>query len=122
LSTECCREPARRSDVAFDRDAVNYWLPVDQYIGGVEHAILHLMYLRFTQGMIYYEGGGSSPACAKMGKSNGNVVSLDEMVAKYGADSIRAMYSLWARPSPMPSGTTRASKGCTASWVGCGAR
>ena len=100
------------SDVAFDRSAVDYWLPVDLYIGGVEHAILHLMYSRFfikvlfdlgligfeepfnnlfTQGMIYYKG-------AKMSKSKGNVVSPDDMVAKYGADSVRS-YVLFMGPA-----------------------
>jgi leucyl-tRNA synthetase len=101
-----------RSDVVFDRAAVDYWLPVDQYIGGVEHAILHLMYSRFftkvlfdlglvgfeepfkrlfTQGMIYYKG-------AKMSKSKGNVVSPDEMVGKFGADSVRS-YVLFMGPA-----------------------
>jgi len=94
----------RRDDVAWDRQAVDYWLPVDQYIGGVEHAILHLMYSRFftkvlfdlglvgfeepfnnlfTQGMIYYKG-------AKMSKSKGNVVDPDAHVARFGADSLRS--------------------------------
>ncbi len=95
----------------FDSDTVAYWFPIDQYIGGVEHAILHLIYSRFwakfmrdmglvkndepierlfTQGMVIKDG-------AKMSKSLGNVVSPDEMVAQYGADSAR-LYSLFAAP------------------------
>ncbi len=96
---------------AFDSAAVNRWLPVDQYIGGVEHAILHLLYARFinkviydlglvsfkepfarlfTQGMIIKDG-------AKMSKSKGNVVSPDELIQRYGADTVR-LYTLFMGP------------------------
>jgi leucyl-tRNA synthetase len=96
----------------FDVNAVAYWFEIDQYIGGAEHAILHLIYSRFwtrfmrdiglvknsepierlfTLGMVI-KGG------AKMSKSLGNVVSPDDMVAKYGADSAR-MYTLFAAPA-----------------------
>ncbi|HSY13942.1 MAG TPA: leucine--tRNA ligase, partial [Verrucomicrobiae bacterium] len=99
------------SDKALDSDTVGYWFPIDQYIGGVEHAILHLIYSRFwtkfmrdiglvrndepverlfTQGMVIKNG-------AKMSKSLGNVVSPDDMVARYGADSTR-MYTLFGGP------------------------
>ena len=95
----------------FDSDTVNKWLPVDQYIGGVEHAILHLMYSRFftkvlydmglvsfeepfarlfTQGMIVKDG-------AKMSKSKGNVVSPDSLIDRYGADTMR-LYILFIGP------------------------
>ena len=96
---------------AFDKVLVDKWLPVDQYIGGVEHAILHLLYSRFitkvfndlgfigfnepfralfTQGMIIKNG-------AKMSKSKGNVVSPDELIGHYGADTIR-LYTLFIGP------------------------
>jgi leucyl-tRNA synthetase len=95
----------------FESAKARYWFPIDQYIGGVEHAILHLIYSRFwtkvmrdlgmvtndepaqrlfTQGMVIKDG-------AKMSKSKGNVVSPDEMVARYGADATR-VYALFAAP------------------------
>jgi len=102
---------AKNSKAPFDSDKANYWFPIDQYIGGVEHAILHLIYSRFwtkvmrdlgmikndepaerlfTQGMVIKDG-------AKMSKSKGNVVSPDDMIARYGADATR-MYALFAAP------------------------
>ncbi len=102
---------AKNSDAPFDSDKANYWFPIDQYIGGVEHAILHLIYSRFwtkvmrdlglikndepaerlfTQGMVIKDG-------SKMSKSKGNVVSPDDMIARYGADATR-MYALFAAP------------------------
>jgi len=102
---------ARNSTAPFDSAKANYWFPIDQYIGGVEHAILHLIYSRFwtkvmrdlgmiansepatrlfTQGMVIKDG-------AKMSKSKGNVVSPDLMIEKYGADATR-MYALFAAP------------------------
>ncbi len=102
---------ANNNKVPFDSAVARYWFPIDQYIGGVEHAILHLIYSRFwtkvmrdlglidndeparrlfTQGMVIKDG-------AKMSKSKGNAVSPDEMVGRYGADAAR-MYSLFAAP------------------------
>src|ERR1019366_2696902 len=102
---------AKNGAEPFDSAKANYWFPIDQYIGGVEHAILHLIYSRFwtkvmrdlgmiqndepagrlfTQGMVIKDG-------AKMSKSKGNVVSPDLMIESYGADATR-MYALFAAP------------------------
>jgi leucyl-tRNA synthetase len=102
---------AHNGKAPFDRGIVDYWLPVNQYIGGVEHAILHLLYARFfvkvmndlgmvgfrepfarlfTQGMLYRDG-------SKMSKSKGNTISPDEYVERHGADAAR-MYLLFIGP------------------------
>ncbi|MFA6408898.1 MAG: leucine--tRNA ligase [Gammaproteobacteria bacterium] len=103
----CC--PDQNSAMLDER--ANYWLPVDQYIGGIEHAILHLLYARFffkvmrdfglvkadepftnllTQGMVLKDG-------SKMSKSKGNTVSPEDMIAKYGADTAR-LFIIFAAP------------------------
>lgn len=101
----------KNTEAPFSKERVDYWMNVDQYIGGVEHAILHLMYARFfqmalydlglvsteepfknllTQGMVIKDG-------AKMSKSLGNVVSPAEIIDKYGADTAR-LFILFAAP------------------------
>lgn len=101
----------RFTDGPIEKEASSYWLPVDQYIGGVEHAILHLLYSRFftrvlrdlgyleiaepfsnllTQGMVIKDG-------TKMSKSKGNVVDPDELIQQFGADTVR-LFSLFAAP------------------------
>lgn len=104
----CCPD---FKDGILDRESVDYWMSVDQYIGGIEHAVLHLLYARFftkvmrdlghisadepfvnllTQGMVIKDG-------AKMSKSKGNVVDPDALISKYGADTAR-LFSLFAAP------------------------
>jgi leucyl-tRNA synthetase len=102
---------AQNDEAPFGADPARYWLPIDQYIGGIEHAVLHLMYARFftkvlhdlgmleivepfsrlfTQGMLTKDG-------AKMSKSKGNVVAPDDFYARYGADASR-LYHLFIGP------------------------
>src|SRR5581483_7833029 len=97
------------SNAPFDSEKIAYWFPIDQYIGGIEHAILHLIYSRFWTKMMRDLGiiANSEPASrlfnqgmvvkdgAKMSKSRGNVVSLDEMVERFGADTGR-VFELFA--------------------------
>ncbi|UFH58906.1 leucine--tRNA ligase [Sulfurovum mangrovi] len=103
--------PKKWNEVGIDKDEANYWLGVDQYIGGIEHAILHLLYARFftkvlrdlgyvdidepfnrllTQGMVTMDG-------AKMSKSKGNTVDPDKLIEEYGADTAR-LFILFAAP------------------------
>ncbi|HWK52732.1 MAG TPA: leucine--tRNA ligase [Hyphomicrobiales bacterium] len=102
---------ARYTEAMLDRNEVDYWLDVDQYIGGIEHAILHLLYARFfhkllrdeglvktdepfkrllTQGMVLKDG-------AKMSKSLGNTVDPESLIAQYGADTVR-LYMMFTSP------------------------
>lgn len=116
----------RNSMMPFNRETADYWMPVDQYIGGVEHAILHLMYSRFfnkvmrdagyitpdepftnllTQGMVLKNG-------VKMSKSLGNTVSPEEIVNKYGADTARLFVLFAAPPERDLEWNDQAVEGC----------
>lgn len=117
---------ANNDKAPFDIDEANYWLPVDQYVGGIEHACMHLIYSRFwykvmrdmgliksdepfinllTQGMVTL--GGSV-----MSKSKGNIVSPDEIVSKYGADTARLFILFAAPPEKQLDWSSDGVEGC----------
>ena len=117
---------AQNSQQAFTKEKANTWMPVDQYIGGIEHAILHLLYSRFftkflfdlklvptdepfsnllTQGMVVKDG-------AKMSKSKGNVVDPDAIVEKYGADTARLFILFAAPPEKELEWSDKGVEGC----------
>ena len=114
------------NQVAFNSEDLDYWMPVDQYIGGIEHAILHLLYSRFfhlvfkdlgfiksdepfdrllTQGMVIKDG-------AKMSKSKGNVVDPDEIIQSYGADTARLFILFAAPPAKDLEWNSQGVEGC----------
>ena len=125
---------AHNDQLPFDPKKVAYWAPVDFYSGGVEHAILHLIYSRFvarvfhdlgmidhkepfthllTQGMVLKDG-------AVMSKSKGNVVDPDSMTEKFGSDALR-LYVMFVAPPEKEVGRLLAWRGVSASWRASGA-
>jgi leucyl-tRNA synthetase len=126
---------AHNDQLPFDPKKVGYWAPVDFYSGGVEHAILHLIYSRFfarvfhdlgmidhkepfthllTQGMVLKDG-------AVMSKSKGNVVDPDSMTQKYGSDALRLYVMFVAPPEKEVEWNDSGLEGASASWHACGA-
>ena len=125
----------------FTKDKVNYWLPVDQYVGGVEHAILHLLYSRFftkamrdmglvkctepftnllSQGMVT-KLSPQSGRIEKMSKSRGNMVGTTDFFKRYGADAARLFTLLPLLPNRSWSGRRKAPSGSIVFSIGCGA-
>ena len=117
----------RNDQEAFNKEDVDYWMPVDQYVGGIEHAILHLLYSRFfhlvfndlglinppepfarllTQGMVIKDG-------TKMSKSKGNVVDPDEIIKNYGADTARLFILFAAPPAKDLEWSVQGVEGCS---------
>lgn len=118
--------PKMRQNKLLDKKHVNYWSTIDEYIGGIEHAIMHLLYARFftkvladlklvdyrepfsnllTQGMVLKDG-------LKMSKSKGNIVNPKEMIAKYGADTVRLFILFAAPPAKELEWSSAGIEGC----------
>ena len=113
---------AHLEQASFEKETANYWLPVDMYVGGIEHAILHLLYARFFTKVIYDLGyidfdepfqhlfnqgmvckrSDKTGKVEKMSKSKGNVVNPDELIEKYGIDTVR-MYEFFIGPAELDS-------------------
>ena len=122
----------RNDRAAFDKKQVEYWLPVDWYIGGAEHAVMHLLYARFWTKVLhdlgYYsfvepfqrlrnQGMILAPDCKeKMSKSKGNVVTPDQVVAEYGADALRA-YEMFISDFEQATPWSTQGLGGTYRWV-----
>ncbi len=116
----------KNAEQAFSREKSDAWMPVDQYIGGIEHAILHLLYARFFTKVLYDAGltqavepfsrllaqGMVNKDGAKMSKSKGNVVSPDEIIKKYGADTGRLFILFAAPPEKDLDWNERGVEGC----------
>ncbi|MBS4007096.1 MAG: leucine--tRNA ligase [Clostridium sp.] len=116
----------KNAEQAFAREKSDAWMPVDQYIGGIEHAILHLLYARFFTKVLYDAGmtqavepfsrllaqGMVNKDGAKMSKSKGNVVSPDEIIRKYGADTGRLFILFAAPPEKDLDWNERGVEGC----------
>lgn len=118
------------TELPFAPEKANRWMPVDQYIGGIEHAILHLLYSRFftkvlrDMGMVDFDEPFKNLLCQGMvldehgdvmSKSKGNVISPEDMIAGYGADAVRAYILFMAPPTRSCSGTRTALRACTSS-------